>query len=263
MSMLHSFYCWGQVGVVLISTLFFAVAGTGRWQILAVIWAILPLCNAGVFTKVPIAPLIKEGESGMRLKELLGSRIFWILFFMMICAGASEQAVSQWASAFAEEGLHISKTIGDLAGPMTFAVFMGTSRAFYGKYGEHIHLERFMAGSAFLCILSYLGISLLPLPQLSLACCALCGLSVGIMWPGTFSKASAALPGGGTALFALLALGGDLGCSAGPTVVGFVSGAAGDNLKMGILAGAVFPAVLLMGIVLCEKNHGNSQRNRA
>ncbi|MCM1144196.1 MAG: MFS transporter [Blautia sp.] len=256
MSMLHSFYCWGHVGVVLLSTAFFHTMGTDNWKILAVLWAIIPLCNAFVFTRVPIATLIEEGESGLSLKELFGIKIFWILLIMMVCAGASEQAVSQWASTFAEKGLGISKTAGDLAGPMAFAILMGLSRAFYGKYGEHIQLDRFMIGSSCLCILSYLGISLLPLPQLSLISCALCGLSVGIMWPGTFSKASTALPRGGTAMFALLALGGDIGCSGGPTIVGLLSGALGDNLKMGILAGILFPILLLTGILLCKKTNG-------
>lgn len=253
MSMLHSFYCWGHAGVVFISTLFFYVAGIENWKILAIIWALIPVGNAIVFTRVPIATLIEDGESGLGLKELFRMKIFWILLVMMICAGASEQAVSQWASTFAEKGLGISKTAGDLAGPMAFAILMGTSRLFYGKYGDRIHLERFMVYSSLLCILSYLGISLFPVPLLSLIACAVCGLSVGIMWPGTFSKASAALPKGGTAMFALLALGGDIGCSGGPTLVGMVSGALGDNLKIGGLAGIIFPALLLMGIILCGK----------
>lgn len=253
MSMLHSFYCWGHAGVVLISTLFFYVAGIEKWKILAVIWAVIPIGNAFVFTKVPIAPLIEDGESGLELKDLFRIKVFWILLIMMVCAGASEQAVSQWASAFAEKGLGISKVAGDLAGPMAFAVLMGMSRLFYGKYGDRIHLERFMVYSSFLCILSYLGISLFPIPLLNLIACAVCGLSVGIMWPGTFSKASSALPKGGTAMFALLALGGDIGCSGGPTLVGMISGALGDNLKMGILAGIIFPVLLLMGIILCRK----------
>lgn len=255
MSMLHSFYCWGHVGVVLISTLFFYVFGIDNWKILAAVWAVIPICNAFVFTKVPIAKLIEEGESGLRLRELFGIKIFWILLIMMICAGASEQAVSQWASTFAEKGLGISKTAGDLAGPMAFAILMGASRAFYGKYGDRIHLDRFMIYSCCLCIASYLGISLSPNPLLSLFACAICGLSVGIMWPGTFSKASAALPRGGTAMFAFLALGGDLGCSGGPTLVGMVSSSLGDNLKMGVLAGVIFPVLLLTGIVLCRKQH--------
>lgn len=262
MSMLHSFYCWGHAGVVLISTLFFYAAGIENWKILSVIWALIPIGNAFVFAKVPIAPLIEDGGPGLELKELLKIRVFWVLLVMMVCAGASEQAVSQWASTFAEKGLGISKTAGDLAGPMAFAVLMGASRLFYGKYGHRIHLERFMVYSSCLCILSYLGISFLPLPQLSLIACAVCGLSVGIMWPGTFSKASAVLPKGGTAMFALLALGGDIGCSAGPTLVGMVSGALGDDLKMGVLAGIVFPVMLLAGIILCRKQKEDSHNGR-
>ena len=221
--------------------------------ILALIWALIPIGNAFAFASVPMAPLIEDGESGLQLKELFGLKIFWVLLVMMICAGASEQAVSQWASTFAEKGLGISKTAGDLAGPLAFALLMGTSRLFYGRYGDRIDLDRFMVYSCCLCILSYLGISLLPMLQLSLAACAVCGLSVGIMWPGTFSKASAALPKGGTAMFALLALGGDIGCSGGPTLVGMVSGALGDDLKMGVLAGILFPVLLLVGVILCGK----------
>lgn len=258
MSMLHSFYCWGHAGVVLISTLFFYIIGIENWKYLAFLWAFIPIGNAFAFAKVPIAPLIEDGAPGLQLKELFQIKVFWILFIMMVCAGASEQAVSQWASTFAEKGLGISKTTGDLAGPMAFAVLMGTSRLFYGKYGDRIHLERFMVYSSCLCILSYLCISLLPFPQLSLIACAVCGLSVGIMWPGTFSKASAALPKGGTAMFALLALGGDIGCSGGPTLVGMVSGALGDNLKIGVLAGIIFPILLLIGVVLCGKSWRNS-----
>lgn len=254
MSMLHSFYCWGSVGVVLISTIFFSVFGIDNWRILALVWALIPLGNAVAFAKVPIAELIADGEEGMRIKELFRMPIFWILFVMMICAGASEQAVSQWASTFAEQGLGIAKAAGDLAGPMAFAILMGTARSFYGKYGDRMDLDRFMIGSSILCVLSYLGIVLFPIPWLSLAACAVCGLSVGIMWPGTFSKASAALSRGGTALFAFLALGGDVGCSAGPTLVGSVADIAGENLKMGILAAIVFPVCLLLGILLLKKS---------
>lgn len=253
MSMLHSFYCWGHVGVVALSTLFFGLFGIDHWKLLAFIWAIVPLCNGVAFTKVPIAPLLPEGETGMSMRELFGKKLFWILFVMMVCAGASEQAVSQWASTFAEQGLNISKTLGDLAGPMAFAILMGTARAFYGKHGDRIDLDRFMKASCLLCVAAYLAISLVPIPVVSLAACAICGLSVGIMWPGTFSKASATLPKGGTALFALLALGGDIGCSGGPTLVGLVSSHANDNLKAGILAAIIFPILLLGGISLCRK----------
>lgn len=247
MSMLHSFYCWGHVGVVLFSSIFFKLAGIENWKLLAVLWAVIPILNALVFTRVPIAPVLPEGEEGMTIGTLFQNRTFWLLFVMMICAGASEQSVSQWASLFAEKGLGISKTAGDLAGPMAFAVLMGASRAFYGNYGEKINLDRFMAVSSVLCILSYLCLVFMPVPVLSLAGCALCGLSVGIMWPGTFSRASKALSAGGTALFALLALGGDIGCSGGPTLVGMVSGMCKGNLKIGILAALIFPVLLLTG----------------
>ena len=247
MSMLHSFYCWGHVGVVLFSSIFFKLAGIENWKLLAVLWAVIPILNALVFTRVPIAPVLPEGEEGMTIGTLFQNRTFWLLFVMMICAGASEQSVSQWASLFAEKGLGISKTAGDLAGPMAFAFLMGASRAFYGNYGEKINLDRFMAVSSVLCILSYLCLVFMPVPVLSLAGCALCGLSVGIMWPGTFSRASKALPAGGTALFALLALGGDIGCSGGPSLVGMVSGMCKGNLKIGILAALIFPVLLLTG----------------
>lgn len=253
MSLLHSFYCWGHVGVVLLSTLFFWFFGIADWKILALLWVIIPVCNGILFCKVPIAPLIEEGETGMSLRELCKNRIFWILMLMMMCAGASEQAVSQWASTFAEQGLGVSKTIGDLAGPMSFAILMGSARAFYGKFGDRIDLDKFMQASSLLCIVSYLCISLSPSPLFSLIGCSLCGLSVGIMWPGTFSKASAALRNGGTAMFALLALAGDVGCSGGPTLVGFVTGLASDDLKKGILAGIIFPILLIVGIVSLKK----------
>lgn len=253
MSLLHSFYCWGHVGVVLLSTLFFWFFGIADWKILALLWVIIPVCNGILFCKVPIAPLIEEGETGMSLRELCKNRIFWILMLMMMCAGASEQAVSQWASTFAEQGLGVSKTIGDLAGPMSFAILMGSARAFYSKFGDRIDLDKFMQASSLLCIVSYLCISLSPSPLFSLIGCSLCGLSVGIMWPGTFSKASAALRNGGTAMFALLALAGDVGCSGGPTLVGFATGLASDDLKKGILAGIIFPILLIVGIVSLKK----------
>ncbi|MDE5590614.1 MAG: MFS transporter [Acetatifactor sp.] len=254
MSLLHSFYCWGHVGVVLLSTLFFGIFGIANWRILAFVWALVPLCNGILFTRVPMASLMKEGEKGLTIRELAKMKIFWVFMLMMLCAGASEQAVSQWASTFAEKGLGVSKTVGDLAGPMAFAVLMGTARAFYGKYGEKLNLERFMAGSSILCVISYLCISLVSNPLFGLIGCGICGLSVGIMWPGTFSKASASIKRGGTALFALMALAGDLGCSGGPTLAGMISSAFGDDLKKGILAAVCFPLLLLAGILLCKKS---------
>lgn len=254
MSLLHSFYCWGHVGVVLLSTLYFQLYGIENWKTLALIWAIVPVVNMLAFTKVPMANLLEEGDSGMSMKELCGQKLFWVLMLMMVCAGASEQAVSQWASTFAESGLGVSKAVGDLAGPMFFAIMMGSARAFYGKYGDRIDLDRFMLGSCMLCVVSYLCISLVPSAVIGLLACGLCGLSVGIMWPGTFSKASASLTRGGTAMFALLALAGDVGCSGGPTVVGMVSGVLGDNLKLGILAGILFPVLLFTGILMCRRS---------
>lgn len=253
MSLLHSFYCWGHVGVVLFSTLFFKIFGIDNWKILTCIWIIIPLANAFLFTRVPLAPLVKDGETGLSMPALFKNRIFWLLMLMMLCAGASEQAVSQWASTFAERGLGVGKTIGDLAGPMTFAILMGSARAFYGKFGDRINLDKFMIGSGVLCIASYLCISLSPSPFLSLVGCGICGLSVGIMWPGSFSKASAAIRNGGTAMFALLALAGDLGCSGGPSLVGYISSIASDNLKKGILAAIIFPFLLIVGILLLKK----------
>ena len=248
MSLLHSFYCWGCTGVVLLSTLFLALFGTSHWKILALIWVLLPTANLILFTKVPIYSLHEEGESGMSISELFRVKVFWLLMAMMLCAGASEQAVSQWASTFAEKGLHIQKTVGDLVGPMMFSVLMGLSRLIYGKYGEKLNLDRFMKGSCVLCVASYLCISLVPVPIVGLIGCAICGFSVGIMWPGIFSKASAAIKRGGTILFAMLALAGDLGCSGGPTLVGFVSSAFSGNLRLGILTAIVFPVLLLAGL---------------
>ena len=245
MSLLHSFYCWGHVAVVLLSTAFFTFAGIANWKILALIWAIIPLVNAVYFSQVPLRTLT-DGAEGLPFRKLAGMRIFWIMLLMMLCAGASEQAVSQWASVFAEAGLGVSKTIGDLAGPCAFAVLMGLARVFYAKFSEKVSLAPFMLLSSILCIVSYLLAALSPWPIFGLVGCALCGLSVGIMWPGTFSISAKEIRAGGTAMFALLALAGDLRCSAGPTLVGFVSGAFEDNLKVGILAAIVFPVLLII-----------------
>ena len=261
MSLLHSFYCWGHVGVVLLSTIFFKIAGIESWRILCGLWAIVPIINGILFIKTPIAPLISSEEKGMTLKELFKSKVFWLLIIMMVCSGASEQAVSQWASAFAEQGLGISKAAGDLAGPMTFAIVMGTTRAIYGKYGEKIKLDTFMTVSTALCVFSYLLISLTPSPIISLIGCALCGASVGIMWPGTFSKAAASLRSGGTAMFALLALAGDLGCSSGPSLVGAISGIANGNMKLGILTAIIFPVTLIICLLISKKQVNKNLSN--
>lgn len=260
MSLLHSFYCWGHVGVVFLSTLFFAAAGIENWKILALCWALIPLINLVLFSRVPIATLNENGDIGMSLSELFQTKLFWLFVLLMICSGACEQAVSQWASTFAEQGLNVSKTIGDLAGPMFFAAMMGTSRMIYGKYGERLPLRKFMIGSGLLCLFSYLVISLSHHPFFGLLGCGICGFSVGILWPGTFSLASAALPGGGTALFAFLALGGDVGCSAGPTYVGVLSDLFSQDLKKGILCAIIFPIILIGG--LYASNHKKKSCNK-
>ena len=177
---------------------------------------------------------------------------------MMACAGASEQAVSQWASAFAEQGLGVSKTAGDLAGPMAFAMLMGISRLIYGKYGDKLNLNRCMKTSCVLCVASYLCMALVPIPIIGLFGCAVCGFSVGILWPGTFSKAAASIKGGGTVLFAMLALAGDLGCSGGPTLAGAVSSGLNNNLRMGILAAVIFPILLLIGAMIFDKKEAHT-----
>ena len=253
MSILHSFYCWGSAGVIVISTLFLKIFGASSWKILAVIWALLPLANCFVFTKVPLAPLVAEGETGMSIGQLFRSKVFWIIMLMMLCAGASEQAVSQWASTFAEKGLGVSKAIGDLTGPTVFALLMATSRLLYGKFGAKIDLGKAMMASAVLCVVSYLLIGLTNSPVLGLVGVGLCGLAVGVFWPGTFSTAAASLRGGGTAMFALMALAGDLGCSGGPTLAGAIAGAFGDNLRLGILCAVAFPVLMILGILLIRR----------
>ena len=258
MSLLHSFYCWGHMGVVLLSTLFFAIFGIANWRVLTGIWAVIPVANILLFATAPMYSLIEEGEEGLSLKDLFKNKVFWLMMLMMLCAGASEQSVSQWASTFAEKGLGVTKTVGDLAGPMAFAMLMGTSRLIYGKYGERFELDKFMSYSCILCMISYLCIVFVPSPVVGLIGCAVCGFSVGIMWPGTFSKASAAIKGGGTAMFAMLALAGDMGCSGGPTLVGLVSSAFGNNLKMGILFAIIFPVLLFVGVRL-SRNGGTKR----
>lgn len=259
MSLLHSFYCWGHVGVVLVSTAFFALFGIENWKLLALIWAVIPFVNLLVFARTPIYSLHAEGEVGLKPRKLFASKLFWMLMVMMMCAGASEQTISQWASTLAEQGLGVSKTIGDLAGPMAFAALMGTSRIIYGKYGERIDLDRFIRFSCLLCVACYLCIALVPSPLVGLIGCAVCGFSVGILWPGTFSKASASIKGGGTLMFALLALAGDVGCSGGPTLAGLISDRFGGDLRMGILAAVVFPALLLISSFVA-KRRGSTTR---
>lgn len=249
MSLLHSFYCWGSVGTILLSTLFFAVFGMDSWKWLAVLWALVPAVNIYNFATCPIEYLVDEGE-GMRIGELCRKPLFWLSVCLMICSGASELAMAQWASAYAEAALGLSKTVGDLAGPCMFAATMGISRVIFGRYGDKMDLSRFMTGSGILCVVCYLLASLSQNPLLGLAGCIVCGFSVGIMWPGTISISSKEFPAGGTAMFALLAMAGDLGGSIGPGIVGRVTQSAGDDIRAGMGVGLIFPAVLLLALFL-------------
>ena len=258
MSLLHSFYCWGQMAVVLISTLVFKFAGIGSWRLLVVFWAVIPFVNAFLYMRVPINTLPKEEKGGTR--KLLKQKMFWIFMLMMLCAGAAELAMSQWASAFAESGLKVSKALGDLLGPCMFALFMGISRVFYGKFGEKIRLSSFMAISAALCVLSYLIAAFSPVPLIAFMGCALCGFSVGIMWPGTYSLGAKAMPLGGTAMFALFALGGDSGCTLGPALAGQISSAFGSDIKMGFAFSTAFPLLMFFLALACIRAEKSNQK---
>ena len=253
MSLLHSFYCWGQMAVVLLSTLFFVLFGRENWRYLAFLWALVPFINGIYFTLVPIPPVLAKGES-LGIRGLVKTKLFYAFALLMLCAGASEIAMSQWASAFAESGLKVSKTVGDLLGPCLFAALMGSARVGYAKFSHKISLTKAMTVSGVLCIVCYLVTALSPVAWLSLLGCALCGLAVGIMWPATFSLAAEKIPRGGTVMFALLALFGDLGCTTGPGTVGVITSRFDGRLSVGILFAVVFPLLLLVALKLIDKN---------
>lgn len=252
MSLLHSFYCWGAVGTILVSTAFFAIFGIDSWKWLAVLLAMVPAINTYNFATCPIEYLVEDGE-GMSIPSLFKTPLFWVAIILMVCSGASELSMAQWASAYAEAALGLSKTMGDLMGPCLFAVAMGISRMLYGKYGERVNLSKFMLGSGVLCVLCYVLASLFSNPIVGLIGCILCGFSVGIMWPGTLSISSKKFPTGGTAMFALLAMAGDLGGSIGPGIVGRVTQMAGDNIRTGMTVGLIFPVVLVVGLLFFDK----------
>ncbi|MBQ8141051.1 MAG: MFS transporter [Clostridia bacterium] len=265
MSLLHSFYSWGQAAVVLLSTVFFHFIGIEHWRILSCLWAIIPALGAIAFAAVPIYSLEGDGEnktentdSRSKHSSLLKSSAFVLFFILMLCAGAAEQAMSQWASTFAESGLGVSKAFGDLLGPCAFAILMGSARVIYAKFSEKFDLRRFIIVSSVLCVLSYFIAALSPNPVVSLVGCALCGFSVGIMWPGTYSLATQTIKGAGMRMFALLALGGDLGCVAGPSLAGWVAGFFGDDLKISFLLSAIFPLTIIV-ILLCQ---GRKRKNK-
>jgi len=260
MSLLHSFFCWGSMGVVLGSTLFFALFGLENWKILTFIWALVPLYNTFNFITCPIERLIEDGKS-MGIKKLLKTPIFCLMIILMVCAGASEATMTQWTSAFAESAIGISKTIGDIAGPCSFAMFMGIARMLYGKFSEKLDLNKVMLICAMACVICYLLASLSTLPILGLTGCALCGLAVGIMWPGTISISSQKCPRGGTAMFAFLALAGDLGAAVSPTIVGNIAEVAGGNLKTGLLAATIFPVILVCGLLISKLKFGKQEKS--
>lgn len=254
MSLLHSFYCWGHMLVVILTTVFFHFFGTENWKWVAALWALIPLGNVFLYAKSSVQ-VSQSKEKGQPPGKLLRKKVFWLFVLLMVCSGASEQAMSQWASYFAEQGLGVSKTAGDLLGPCLFALLMGLSRLIYGIFGEKIPLKGFISASGLLCVAGYSLAVFAPHPLLNLLGCGVCGMSVGIMWPGVFSLAAEHAPGGGTAMFGLLALAGDLGCSTGPSVVGAVSSGFDGELKAGLLAAIAFPLMLVMGIQLLRRKH--------
>ena len=260
MSLLHSFYCWGSVGTIVISTAFFAIFGMNAWKWLTVIWALVPAINIYNFATCPIVPIVEEGK-GMGIRQLAKKPLFWVSICLMVCAGASELAMAQWASAYAEAALGLSKTFGDLLGPCLFAVTMGISRVIYGKYGDKIKLTSFMIGSGALCVTCYLMASISANPVMGLIGCIFCGFSVGIMWPGTISISSKTFPTGGTAMFALLAMAGDLGGSIGPAIVGRVTQFAGDNIRVGMRVGLIFPTVLILMLIIISISAAKTEKN--
>ena len=255
MSLLHSFYCWGHVLMVLISTAFFALFGIGSWKILSCLWALVPLCNVLYFSIVPIGRLTEKGQ-GHSIGTLFKNKLFWLFFFLMLAAGASEMGMSQWSSAFAESGLKVTKSVGDLLGPCLFAILMGSSRVIYAKLSKYISLKIYLLGSCVLCIVTYLIAVFARVPVLALMGCACTGFAVGIMWPGTLSLSSAAIPMGGTAMFAFLALAGDIGCALAPGYIGIISGLFHDRLDMGILCAILFPAVMVLGVLILMRRKG-------
>lgn len=263
MSMLHSFFCWGSAAAILLTTVFFRVFGIENWRICALLWSIVPFVNTFLFMKVPMFTLVKEGKEKMSFRDIFTNKAFWFFVLLMLCSGASEIAASQWASAYAEKEAGIDKMLGDLLGPMMFSVLAGVGRTFYGKFGDKINLTNFMLFSSVLCVVSYFILSFSESPVLGLFGCVLCGLSSAIMWPGTYSLASKALAGGGTMMFAFLAIAGDLGGSVGPTIVGAVSASFGENLKIGFASAIVFPVVMVIALVLnVIKRRSNKKEKR-
>lgn len=266
MSLMHSFYCWGQLGVVVITTLLLRVIGDALWFVIPFLWALLPLFSLASFFRIPMPETIPE-EHRTPLRELFRSKLFLVALVLMLSAGASELSMCQWSSLFAEKALGVPKVVGDLLGPALFAVFMGIGRMIFGIYGERLNLYRILIWSSVLCVGCYLGTALVQNPIFSLICCSSCGLFVTLMWPGTISCTSPLFPKGGAAMFGLFALAGDVGCSVGPALVGTISDNAGNllsgilpglsqdqiGLRTGMLAGMIFPLIMMVGVILLRR----------
>lgn len=260
MSLLHSFYCWGQLGVVLISTLIFEFVSIESWQILSCAWTIIPITGLILFTFCPINKLVEEGK-GESLGSLLKNKTFWLFLIMMLCAGASELVMSQWASYFAETALNVDKWVGDLFGPCMFALAMALTRVFYAKFSEKIKLDVAILISSVVCVATYLIVILSQNPVFSLIGCASCGFGCGLLWPGTFSLASKRIPNGGVLMFGVLALLGDAGCLVGPGLAGAISGAFDGDIKYGFAIALIFPVVLIIASILLIKNRQKNTKN--
>jgi fucose permease len=278
MCLLHSFYCWGQVGVVAGTTLLLALIGQPRWHVLPLLWAVVPLVNLVVFLRVPMPPTVPD-EHRTSLRGLFTAPAFAAAMLLMLCAGAAELTMSQWSSLFAEEGLGVTKVWGDLAGPCLFAVLMGVGRMAYGLWGERIPLTPALACCGLLATGCYLVAALVADPVISLVGCALCGLAVSLLWPGTFSLTSARFPLGGAAMFGVLAVFGDAGGASGPWIAGAVAETTahshlatllppdgGSGLRAGILAGTAFPvtvAVVAAAFAYATRRPAAPPRRRA
>lgn len=252
MAMVHAYYPLGQVLTILLTTVAVSIIGADCWWLIFLLWSLVPLCNLLYGLRAPFPPVLPENEK-TPMRALVMNPRFWLMLLMMVCAGAAEMAMAQWASLFAEEGLGVTKLVGDLLGPCLFAVCMGVGRFWYGNCGNNIRLRPLLTGCSAAAVVCYLLAVFVTVPLLALLSCALCGLAVSLMWPGTLSAASGDFPRGGTALFALLALGGDLGCSLGPWVAGAVADVSRYGLKAGLVAAAAFPLLLFLLLRICKK----------
>lgn len=255
MSMIHSFYCWGHVLVVIASTVFFKLFGMDNWRVLSAIWSAVPIVTMFFFMKVPICSLAEEGKT-LGGRHFIKMPVFWLLIVLMFCSGASEQGISQWISTFAEAGLGIDKTTGDLLGTCMFAVLMGASRVFYGKLGHKFDLNKYMLLSGCLCFVCYFVAGASESAVVSLIACIFCGTTVGIMWPGIYNVSTDVIKNGGTGLFAYLALAGDIGCASGPGILGIAAELFNNNLKAGMLVSGVFPIVFVVLFFILIKRRG-------